>query len=889
MGTKKSCKAKRSEERVSAAIFQQATEAQVIFRAADLVVLDANAAFAKAVGRQRTKMIGFPLPELAFWPDLQLWDSLVRDPENDHQPISRETSLLHRNGERMPMRLTLRRLIVGRRKAWLATFQAQAEFSPTTRDYEEMISILGEGAGIVDDQELFVFANSAAEIIFGVPPGQLVGQSLKKFMPPDQLAKIQTETNIRRAGRQSTYDIIIIRSDGQPRHLQITALPMNDANGRYLGAFGFFHDVTDRRQAEETLRESEIRYRYFVEKTNEGFYRLEADGPIPIDRPANEIIQLMYRHLYIAECNDAFARMYGYQNAEKIAGVRFVELHGGNNIPKNLETMGDFVRSNYQMLNAETRELDKEGKEIIFSNNSIGIIKNDLLVSTWGTQVDITARKRAEMELQRYREHLEELVTQRTGELAEARDLAQSANYAKSAFLANMSHELRTPLTAVLGFAEIISRDPDIPDRIRENLGIIIRSGEHLQALINDILDLSKIEAGRIEIDPCDFDLGERVRDVINMMRGRAEAKGLRLVLDQSSDFPRFVNTDPGKFRQILVNLVGNAIKFTTAGEVTIKMSAQAMPDGHLLMVEVRDTGIGIRRGDLDRIFHPFEQIGSKTEGTGLGLTITRQYVQMLGGRISVNSEPEKGSCFSFTIRAGTARLASDQSLTAFRHPIGVAHPLAADIRILIVEDNEENRRLLRCFLEPLNFQIREAVNGLEAVVIFQEWRPQLVFMDRRMPVLDGLAASRQIKALPGGNETILIAVSAHSFEEEQREMLTAGCKDFLNKPFSAKDLFFLMKKHLNLEFIYAQEEEQVSSFANALSPEDLRVLPLDSLKELLSLANELDEAKLTHWLESQSCLSQAVRTKLSSLIRDYRFDVILENVEPLLPPPNKP
>jgi CheY-like chemotaxis protein len=437
-----------------------------------------------------------------------------------------------------------------------------------------------------------------------------------------------------------------------------------------------------------------------------------------------------------------------------------------------------------------------------------------------------------------------------------------------------MSHELRTPLTAVLGFADLMSRDPSIPGRSRDNLAIIIRSGEHLLTLINDILDLSKIEAGRIEVDRRDVDLGELIQDIMNMMRVRAEAKGLRLVLDQSSEFPRFVHSDPGKFRQILVNLMGNAIKFTSAGQIMLKLTAAAIPDGHLLAVEVRDTGIGIAPGDMDRIFRPFEQIMTRmTEGSGLGLTITRQYVQMLGGQISVTSELGKGTCFSFTIPVGLVSLDKAQALPVARHPARISSP-TADLRLLIVEDQDENRLLLRCFLEPFNFQLREAVNGEEAIAIFQDWHPQLIFMDRRMPVLDGLSATRQIRSLPGGAQTIIVAVSAHSFNEEQQEMLAAGCNGFIAKPFGAADLLALLKQHLHLDFTYT-EDEAPEEAARPLSATDLASLSPDALAVLNRLAIVCDESELVKWLESQDGLAPVVKKKLAHLIQEYQFEAI--------------
>ncbi|MEW8440537.1 MAG: ATP-binding protein, partial [Candidatus Thiodiazotropha taylori] len=250
--------------------------------------------------------------------------------------------------------------------------------------------------------------------------------------------------------------------------------------------------------------------------------------------------------------------------------------------------------------------------------------------------------------MERYKEHLEETVQHRTEELLLARDAAQAANKAKSMFLANMSHELRTPLNAVLGFSSLMSREPDTTANQRNRLDIINRSGEHLLKLINDVLEMAKIEAGRIELEVAPFDLGALVRDVVDMMRLRAEEKGLRLRLDQSSQFPRYIKGDEGRIRQILMNLVGNAVKFTNEGGVTIRLGVKDNDRQHLLM-EVEDSGPGLKTKDQQRVFQPFVQLvkADSYKGTGLGLAITKHFVDMMGGRIGVASTPGKGSVFS--------------------------------------------------------------------------------------------------------------------------------------------------------------------------------------------------------------------------------------------------
>ncbi|MGZ5049642.1 MAG: ATP-binding protein [Methylobacter sp.] len=437
-------------------------------------------------------------------------------------------------------------------------------------------------------------------------------------------------------------------------------------------------------------------------------------------------------------------------------------------------------------------------------------------------------RKRAEAEILRYSDHLEEMVNIRTTELAEAKVRAEEANQAKSQFLANMSHELRTPINAILGFSGLMQRSPDISDSQREYLTIINRSGEHLLNLINDVLDMAKIEAGRIVLEFAPFDVSALVRDITDMMRVRAEEKGLQLLVDQSSQFPQLIRGDEGKLRQIITNLLGNAIKFTQQGGVILRLGVKMKAEAQWLILEVEDSGIGIAEADLARIFDAFVQAGktSAHQGTGLGLAISRQFVQLMGGELSVDSTPGKGTVFRAEF---PVELAAESEILALNPEHGLVaglEPGQGDYRILIVEDQLENQQLLKKLLEGVGFQVRIAENGLEGIELFQSWSPHFIWMDRRMPVMDGVEATQRIRKLSGGQTVKIVALTASAFKEQQQEMLDAGMDDFVRKPYRFNEIYDCMAKHLGIKYRYDTDTIEAEN-------ENLAELSIDRLGQL--------------------------------------------------------
>jgi PAS domain S-box-containing protein len=608
--------------------------------------------------------------------------------------------------------------------------------------------------------------------------------------------------------------------------------------------------VADGKHAGHSLMESEARLHTLVRTIPDLVWLKDENG------------------VYLA-CNTMFERFFGAREAEIVGKTDYDFMD---------RELADFFREHDReamaagkpRVNEEWITFADDGHRAMLETIKTPMLDGEgKLIGVLGIARDITGRKRAE-----------ELLAQKNAELTSAKEAAEAANKAKSAFLANMSHELRTPLNAILGYSQLMQRDRSLQAGQRQHLDIINRSGEHLLALIDDVLEISRIEAGRIRLEPVTFDLPALFADLEAMFRVRTDAKGLRLETTGTEAVPRYVLADEKKLRQILINLVGNAVKFTDEGGIAVRVAATGGGEDIRLLVEVEDTGMGIAEEELEKVFQSFEQTESgrsSKSGTGLGLAISREYARLMEGDITVSSRVGEGSAFRLesTIRegsvaslgadAGTCRVASLEA--------GVVSP-----RVLVAEDHDENRALLVALLRGVGFDVREAANGREAVDLFEDWQPHFIWMDIRMPVMDGLEATRRIKA--AGRRTVIAALTAHALEEERDMILKAGCDAFVRKPYREHEIFDVMAGHLGVKYLYEEGMRLAERRPEVTAAHLAATLPPDLRDQLCQAALRLNRTLVLEEVAKIKALDASVGAALESFAERLDFEGMLALLE---------
>lgn len=701
--------------------------------------------------------------------------------------------------------------------------------------------------------------NATAQMVWIVPPDGLsthensawrefTGQTWEEFQglgwldaihPDDRQFMAEEWEKGTLSGLPYQLEFRLRRHDGNYRYMLTRIAPVLEADGSIREWVGTTSDIHGRKQAEKNLNDSNILLRSILESIPDVIFVKDFAGT------------------YVA-ANPNFAKLFD-KSIEEVIGKNDFAL-----FPP--EAVHRFLAQDHRVITAGITESFEEDVPIGNSRRTFFTAKTPWrdpqgnILGLIGLTRDITERKQAEIAL------------------AEAKEAAEAASYAKSEFLANMSHELRTPLNGILGYAQILQRSKHLNEEERSRIDVIYKCGSHLLTLINDILDLSKIEAQKVELIPTDFHFPAFLQGVAEMCRIRAELKNISFHYQLASELPTGIHADEKRLRQVLINLLSNAIKFTDSGSVTFTIS-YAFADK--IRFQVRDTGIGIPQDQLQAIFQPFEQAGDSRrqhEGTGLGLAISQRIVELMGSTIQVQSEIGVGSIFQFDVSLPVAHeWVKTSQADDYGQIIGVKN---CRPKILVVDDKWANRSVIVNLLNPIGFEVAEAMNGQEGWQKILEFQPDLVLTDLLMPELDGYQLIRRIRDSEIFRDIIIIVSSASVFETDQHRSIEVGGNDFLPKPIQATELIQKLRQHLHLEWLYEEQETVKHVEADNLELASPPTAELEILYELVMKGNFKGIIKQAAAIAQMDEKYLPFAKKLHQLAKDFQDQEILAFIQ---------
>jgi PAS domain S-box-containing protein len=714
--------------------------------------------------------------------------------------------------------------------------------------------------------------------LFNLPQQKIIGKpDYALFSNVEELRKIDkqviktqkpviAEESITWGGKEYTY--------------WTTTFPLFDVHHKLYGIGGILTDISDRKQAEAELKDREIRYR-----------NLFNSSPISLwEQDFSQVkIQIDYlRTTGVSNFEKYFAhhpeQVYQLLDLIEIINVNeaTLKLYQAQNKTELMQHLANLMIDAYESFSAlffalsqGHNHFETETIHRTLKGNKIHVAVQYSVVSGFEASyekvlaliIDITERKKFEARLQ------------------QAKEAAEVANHAKSTFLANMSHELRTPLNGILGYAQILSRDETLSKKQYDGIQVIQRSGDYLLNLINDVLDLAKIEAGRIELFVKPFDFEEFINGIVDLFKMRVMQKGIDFEYKALSNLPRTLEGDEKRLRQILINLLGNAVKFTESGCVTLKV---AYDEQHVMHFEVLDTGIGIAKDEIDKIFLPFQQVGHddyKAQGTGLGLSITHELIEKMGGKLQVQSQLSKGTRFWFDLVLPEIKQEIQRGEKHSEAIVGyvVTGKKQINYTILVVDDNQTSRSVLMESLQPLGFTILMAENGQVGLDLLAKHQIDIILTELNMSVLDGFSMIRNIRQSSKYRTIPIIVLSSDVFEEHQQQSFDAGCNAFVSKPFQLSILLAYLKQYLALDWIYAKEQdkeivEEIDLNEINFSREQAAILfDLGMMGDVQEIMNYLDK------LEQEDSQLRPLTQAVHKMAKDFMVDEICDYVRPFM------
>lgn len=683
-------------------------------------------------------------------------------------------------------------------------------------------------------------ANAKLVEIFGTSDDRIVRLNALKDMPDEALSEAVARAI---AGESSVYQGVFSLVTGtRSRHIRAAFSPITpDAPSDVIGTV---EDITEQMQAQASLRASQEQLDAAINGAALGLWDFRPQiGACSLSERAAELLGLP--HLAVAIPFEQCMERVHPDDRDRIRGLIESHVRGDiDHVEFECRVLSDSDQGRWVFTIGKVRERDAEGRSV----RAVGIF------------MDIDDRKRLEAE----REVMQ-------AELVKAKEAAESANRAKSLFLTNMTHEIRTPMTAILGYTQLLQRDASLGAQQKEYLRTVGRSGENLLALINDILDMSRLEAGRMEMRATPFDFHGMLQDMEDMFRIRAGAKNLSIEFRCEPEVPRYLRGDESKIRQILINMLGNAVKFTSHGGIILRASAAADAPGRVA-IEVEDTGCGIPERDLDRIFQPFEQSlqpGRRAEGSGLGMTITRHYARRMGGDVTVKSREGLGSVFRVELALEVCQ-ASDLAAAPVER---IVHLPAGETprRAMLIDDQATNRELLGEILSRAGFEIRAFEDGASAEKAIPDWRPDIILSDEFMPGERGTEVMQHVHATEAGRNIPVIIVSASGRDDVRDAAIAAGASGYLRKPFREDEIFETIRRVMGVEFIY--ETEAAAAPLESLTPELVGQLPSNLRQAMRDAVANGDMEQFEQLLVKIPPEQQNIARALKPLADEFNYD----------------